>query len=62
VTLWEVNDLATPTLMKSLYAKLRAGQSVPAALREAKISMIHSERPAHRHPHLWAPFVVLGAF
>jgi len=61
VSLWEVNDLATPALMKSFYAKLSAGQSVAEALREAKIAMIHSDRPAHRHPHLWAPFVVSGA-
>jgi len=62
VSLWEVNDLATPALMKSFYTRLRAGQSVAEALREAKITMIHSDRPAHRHPHLWAPFIVSGAF
>src|SRR5215472_14112894 len=62
VSLWEVNDLATPALMKSFYTKLRAGQSVAEALREAKITMIHSDRPAQRHPHFWAPFVVSGAF
>jgi CHAT domain-containing protein len=62
VSLWEVNDLATPPLMKSLYARLREGQSVAEALREAKLAMIHSDRPAHRHPHFWAPFIVSGAF
>jgi len=62
VSLWEVNDLTTPALMKSFYARLSAGQSVAEALREAKITMIHSERPAHRHPHFWAPFIVSGAF
>src|SRR6185436_2329420 len=48
VSLWEVNDLATPALMKSFYTKLSASQGVADALREAKISMIHSDRPAHR--------------
>jgi CHAT domain-containing protein len=62
VSLWEVNDLTTPALMKSFYASLRDGQSVAEALREAKITMIHSDRPAHRHPHFWAPFIVSGAF
>jgi CHAT domain-containing protein len=62
VSLWEVNDLATPALMKGFYERLRAGQGVAEALREAKIAMIHSDRPAHRHPHLWAPFIVSGAF
>jgi CHAT domain-containing protein len=62
VSLWEVNDLATPVLMRNFYAMLRAGQSVAEALREAKIRMIRSERPAHRHPHFWAPFITAGAF
>lgn len=61
VSLWEVSDLATPALMKSFYARLAAGQSVAGALREAKIAMIHSDRPARRDPHFWAPFVVSGA-
>jgi CHAT domain-containing protein len=42
VSLWEVNDLAAPVLMKSFYTNLRNGQSVAEALREAKITMIHS--------------------
>ena len=62
VSLWEVNDLTTPALMKSFYARLSAGQSVAEALRAAKITMIHSDRPAHRHPHFWAPFIVSGAY
>ena len=62
VSLWEVNDLATPALMKAFYAKLSAGRTVAEALREAKIAMIHSDRPAHRLPHFWAPFVLSGAF
>lgn len=62
VSLWEVNDLATPALMKSFYARLSAGESVADALREAKITMIHSDRPARRQPHFWAPFIVSGAF
>ncbi len=62
VSLWEVNDLATPALMKAFYARLSAGRSVAEALREAKIAMIHSDRPAHRLPHFWAPFVLSGAF
>jgi CHAT domain-containing protein len=46
VSLWDVNDLATPALMKSFYTRLAAGRSVAGALREAKISMIRSDRPA----------------
>jgi CHAT domain-containing protein len=36
VSLWEVNDLTTPALMKSFYARLRAGQSVADALRRPR--------------------------
>lgn len=62
VSLWDVSDVATPALMKDFYTRLAAGRSVAGALREAKIAMIHSDRPSRRDPHFWAPFVLSGAF
>ncbi len=51
--LWEVNDASTPLLMDKLYAGLEAGNSPDAALRAAKLSLIHS--PAvYRKPLYWA--------
>jgi CHAT domain-containing protein/Flp pilus assembly protein TadD len=53
--LWEVNDASTPLLMDKLYAELEAGNSPDAALRAAKLSLIHS--PAvYRKPLYWAGF------
>ncbi len=53
--LWEVNDASTPLLMDKLYAELDAGNSPDAALRAAKLSLIHS--PAvYRKPLYWAGF------
>ena len=53
--LWEVNDASTPLLMDKLYAELDAGDSPDAALRAAKLSLIHS--PAvYRKPLYWAGF------
>jgi len=53
--LWEVNDASTPLLMDQLYGNLENGSSPDAALRAAKLSLIHS--PAvYRKPLYWAGF------
>jgi CHAT domain-containing protein len=53
--LWEVNDASTPLLMDKLYAELEAGNSPDAALRAAKLSLIHSPT-VYRKPLYWAGF------
>jgi CHAT domain-containing protein len=53
--LWEINDASTPLLMDRLYAEIQAGNSPDAALRAAKLSLIHS--PAvYRKPLYWGGF------
>jgi CHAT domain-containing protein len=53
--LWEVSDASTPLLMDRLYGELAAGQSPDAALRTAKLSLIHT--PAvFRKPLYWGAF------
>jgi CHAT domain-containing protein len=53
--LWEVNDASTPLLMDRLYGELAAGQTPDAALRTAKLSLIHT--PAvYRKPLYWGGF------
>ena len=52
--LWEVSDASTPQLMDQLYAELKKGQSSQAALRSAKLSLLHSND--FRKPFYWAPF------
>jgi CHAT domain-containing protein len=53
--LWEVNDASTPMLMDHLYGELHAGSGPDAALRAAKLSLIHSSG-VYRKPLYWAAF------
>jgi CHAT domain-containing protein len=52
--LWEVSDASTPRLMDELYGELEKGRSPQAALRSAKLSLLHSD--SFRKPFYWAPF------
>jgi CHAT domain-containing protein/Tfp pilus assembly protein PilF len=53
--LWEVSDASTPRLMDQLYGELQKGRSPEAALRSAKLSLLHSGN-VFRRPFYWAPF------
>ena len=53
--LWEVSDESTPRLMDTLYQGIESGQTPAAALRNAKLSLLHS-RNSFRKPFYWAPF------
>ncbi len=53
--MWEVSDVSTPLLMDHLYSELARGNQPDAALRSAKLSMIHSDG-VFRKPLYWAPF------
>jgi CHAT domain-containing protein len=53
--LWEVSDASTPQLMDELYGGLKKGMHPDSALRNAKLSMLHSSN-AFRRPFYWAPF------
>jgi CHAT domain-containing protein len=53
--LWEVSDASTPQLMDKMYDGLSHGQDPAAALRNAKLSLLHSDS-VFRKPYYWAPF------
>jgi CHAT domain-containing protein len=53
--LWEVSDTSTPRLMDQLYSELKRGRSPEAALRSAKLSLLHSDG-IFRKPFYWAAF------
>jgi CHAT domain-containing protein len=53
--LWQADDTSTPLLMDRLYAELQAGRAPDVALRNAKLSLIHSSS-VYRKPFYWAPF------
>lgn len=53
--LWEASDAATPLLMDRLYGEIQTGHQPAAALRTAKLSLIHSQS-VYRKPLYWAAF------
>lgn len=55
--LWEVSDDSTPRLMDKLYQGLTAGDSPAVALRNAKLSLLHSQS-RFSAPFYWAPFQI----
>jgi CHAT domain-containing protein len=55
--LWEVSDASTPQLMDSLYGGLSQGKDPATALRDAKLSLLHSSSDTvFKKPFYWAPF------
>jgi CHAT domain-containing protein len=55
--LWEVNDNSTPELMNDLYGEIKKGSSPDAALRHAKLNLLHSGT-VYQKPFYWAPFEI----
>lgn len=55
--LWEVSDESAPRMMSDLYRGLNSGLSPSAALREAKLALLHSNKE-FRKPFYWAPLQV----
>ncbi|HLW76786.1 MAG TPA: CHAT domain-containing protein [Bryobacteraceae bacterium] len=53
--LWDVNDLSTADLMAGFYADLAHGSTPSAALRDAKLRLLHTAG-AYRKPFYWGPF------
>jgi CHAT domain-containing protein len=56
VSLWLVQDEATPSLMAKYYERLRDGSGPAEALRAAQLAI----KTEHPHPYYWAPFVLVG--
>lgn len=56
--LWDVDDSATDTLMRSFYTHLANGEDKASALRHAKLDYL--ERLGDRPPAYWAAFTLLG--
>ena len=53
--LWEVSNASTPQLMDELYKGLNAGKDPATALRNAKLTLVHSTGN-YRRPYYWGPF------
>ena len=57
--LWEANDTSTPQLMDHFYTELKEGRSPGIALRDAKLSLMRSNKVFSK-PFYWAPFQLYG--
>jgi CHAT domain-containing protein len=55
--LWEASDDSTPQMMDSLYQGLEQGMTPSAALRQAKLTLMHSQA-RFSQPFYWAPFQI----
>jgi CHAT domain-containing protein len=55
--LWEVSDESTPQLMCKFYQGIEEGKSPGVSLRQAKLSLIHSQS-RFRKPFFWAPLQI----
>ena len=53
--LWEVSNASTPQLMDELYKGLKEGKDPATALRNAKLTLVHSTGN-YRRPFYWGPF------
>jgi CHAT domain-containing protein len=53
--LWEVSDSSTPQMMDQMYAALEQGRTPDVAMREAKLSLVHS-LGTFRKPLYWGSF------
>jgi CHAT domain-containing protein/Tfp pilus assembly protein PilF len=56
--LWDVNDSAAPQIMDVFYAELNKGKDSAAALRTAKLALLHNRDAGivFKKPFYWAPF------
>ncbi|MBT9314016.1 CHAT domain-containing protein [Leptothoe spongobia] len=57
-TLWSVADDSTAQLITSFYQNLTQQTTKAEALRQAQLSLLHSND--FNHPYFWGPFVLVG--
>ena len=60
-SLWPIPDRETAQIMPLFYQNLKVGQDKAGALRDAKLTYLHTTTDkALRHPYYWAGLVVSG--
>lgn len=60
VSLWNVDDASTATIMSDFYRYLRSGMDKRKALRCAKLNYMKKTGGEQSDPFYWAPFILLG--
>jgi CHAT domain-containing protein len=58
MTLWQVDDIGTQTVMVDYYHRLLQGEGRSEALRQAQLALLQD--PQYRHPYYWAAFIFQG--
>jgi CHAT domain-containing protein/Tfp pilus assembly protein PilF len=60
MTLWEVGDMSTISVMTDFYKFLKDHRTKPQALRESKLGFINGADELRSNPFFWASYVVIG--
>lgn len=60
ISMWQVNDASTSTIMQSFYKYLSQGDDKALALSKAKKDYIESVTGIAAHPAFWAAFIQMG--
>ncbi|MCB0529251.1 MAG: CHAT domain-containing protein [Saprospiraceae bacterium] len=58
MSLWQADDQATAQIMQDFYRYLKQGMGKDAAIRQAKLDYLDSNR--RNHPFYWGAFVLIG--
>lgn len=58
VSVWQVADESTSTLMIDFYKNLVNNKTIPQSLRDTKLKMISNA--SYAAPYFWAPFILIG--
>lgn len=59
-SLWSIDDQQSNLLMEDFYQQIDRGQSISAALRQAKLNYLETYRGEFSHPYYWGGLVLLG--
>jgi len=60
MSLWEIDDISTASIMKDFYAGLKKGMKKDVALREAKLAYLQKSNSKNAAPVFWASAVPIG--
>jgi CHAT domain-containing protein/tetratricopeptide (TPR) repeat protein len=61
MSLWEIEDATSVSLVEDFYKSLSRGAEISTALRKAKLDFLKNSDPLTAHPYFWSGFVVIGA-
>ncbi len=60
MTLWEIEDHSSASLMQLFYANLKTGLPNDIALQQAKLDYLDQAGKLQSHPYFWAGYVNIG--